>query len=272
MLTKAIDYLDIIKALVLGIVQGFTEFLPVSSSGHLEIINHLMGSGEAIDYDLLMVIIAHLGTAFSIVYVFRKDISDIVLALVKLQKGANLDLSLKIIISMVPAVIIGLSFESQLERLFASEVLVYVGIFLCITALVLWFTPKHNSANGDISFAKSLCIGISQAIAILPGISRSGMTIAAALYLGVDKAKAARFSFLMVLPIIFGKVLLDLASGELVFNKASSLPLLTALLSSFLVGIWACKWMLQIVQKSKLSWFAVYCFILGMVIIVGYYI
>lgn len=264
--------MDIVKALVLGIVQGLTEFLPVSSSGHLEIVNHLMGSGEAIDSDLLMVIIAHLGTAFSIVYVFRKDISAITLSLLKFEQGEELNLALKILISMIPATIVGLLFENQLEALFASETLIYVGIFLCCTAVVLWFTPKTIDKGGRVTLAKSVLVGIAQAVAVLPGISRSGMTISAALYLGVDKAKAARFSFLMVLPIIFGKVILDLASGDLVFNHAATVPLLTVLFSSFIVGIGACKWMLLIVQKSRLSWFAVYCFILGMVIIVGYFI
>ena len=172
---------------------------------------------------------------------------------------------------MVPALIVGLLFESQIEALFESSVLLYVGIFLCITATVLWFTPK-DSKNGQVTYSKAIWIGIAQAIAILPGISRSGMTIAMALFLKVDKSKAARFSFLMVLPVIFGKVILDIISGDLLFNEANTLPLFVALITSFIVGVWACKWMLRIVQKSQLWHFAIYCFIVGAFIIVSHFI
>jgi len=254
--------MDILKAVILGIVQGLTEFLPVSSSGHLEILNHFMPSDGALDSDLTMVVITHLGTALSIVYVFRKDIINILKSLVTFNRNEDFEISMKILLSMIPALFIGLAFEEQIEALFASNTLIYVGIFLCVTALVLWFTPKIKT-EGVITFPKAFGIGIAQAIAILPGISRSGMTIATALYLGIDRVKAARFSFLMLLPVIFGKVILDVAGGELVVNSGNAIILFAALMSSFIVGIVACKWMLKIVQNAKLSYFAIYCFIVG---------
>lgn len=261
---------DIIKAIILGIVQGLTEFLPVSSSGHLEIFNHFMGTGEAIDSDLMMVIITHFGTALSIVYIFRKDILDILTSLIKFKRDEHFYLSIKILLSMLPALFVGLLFEKEIESIFSNDSLLFVGIFLCVTALVLWFTPKME-LKLPISFPKALGIGIAQAIAILPGISRSGMTIASALYLGIDRTRAARFSFLMVLPVIIGKVILDVAGGEMVITSEIAAPLLAALITSFLVGIWACKWMLAIVQKSQLSYFAIYCLIVGLLSIISAY-
>ncbi|MEE9372448.1 MAG: undecaprenyl-diphosphate phosphatase [Saprospiraceae bacterium] len=263
--------MDILKAIILGIVQGLTEFLPVSSSGHLEIVNHFMNSSSRIDSDLTMVIITHLGTALSIVYVFRDDILSILKSLVTFNRNDDFDFSMKILLSMIPALIIGLAFEDFIEDLFASSTLIYVGAFLCITALVLWFTPKENT-NEKVTFPTALGIGVAQAIAILPGISRSGMTIATALYLGVDKARAARFSFLMLLPVIFGKVILDVVGGDLTVTTDQAYPVIAALISSFIVGIWACKWMIQIVKKSNLRYFAIYCLIVGLLVIGSYFV
>ena len=260
--------MDILKAIILGIVQGLTEFLPVSSSGHLEIVNHFFSSGDGLDSDLTMVIITHLGTAFSIIYVFREDILNIIKSLLTFDRNDDFDISMKILLSMIPALIIGLTFENQIEALFASNTLIYVGIFLCMTAIVLWFTPKTNT-EGIVTFPKAFGIGLSQAFAILPGISRSGMTIATALYLGVDKVKAARFSFLMLLPVIFGKVVLDILGGDLVLSSTQLPSISAALVTSFLVGVWACKWMIEIVKKSKLSYFAIYCFVIGAIVILG---
>ena len=254
--------MDILKAIILGIVQGLTEFLPVSSSGHLEIVNHFIGRGEGLDSDLTMVIITHLGTALSIVYVFRNDIIGIIKSILTFNRNEDFELSLKILLSMIPALVIGLAFEYQIEALFATDTLIYVGIFLCITAVILWFTPKYET-KGNVSYPKAFGIGISQAIAILPGISRSGMTIATALYMGVNKSKAARFSFLMLLPVVFGKVILDVAGGDLLLSGSQMPAIIAALVTSFLVGVWACKWMIKIVQSSKLSYFAIYCFIIG---------
>ena len=201
---------DVIKALVLGIVQGLTEFLPVSSSGHLEIANELMGS-QTLESDLTMVILVHVGTAFSILYVFRQDILDLLkgISLTALSEADRF--ILKIVISMIPALIIGLALEDQIDALFSGSIM-WVGVFLIVTALILYFTPgpETTQSKTELTWRDSIVVGISQAIAILPGVSRSGMTIATALYSGVSRESAAKFSFLMVLPVIFGKVLLDI--------------------------------------------------------------
>ncbi len=256
---------DILRALVLGVVQGLTEFLPVSSSGHLEIMNELMGSGSSIDSDLTMVILVHLGTAFSILYVYWSDIKSILMDLLQFKWGEETQISLKILLSMIPAMIIGLLFEDQLEALFSGSI-IWVGIFLTLTGLVLYITPSGISTQkGDkVTFKNALVIGVAQAVAVLPGISRSGMTIASALSLGIDKERAARFSFLMVLPVIFGKVILDISGGDLVLNSDNYIPIIVALVSSFLVGVWACRWMVSLVKNSQLKFFAYYCVIIGL--------
>lgn len=254
---------DIVRALILGIVQGLTEFLPVSSSGHLEIANELMGSNDTIDSDLLMVILVHLGTAFSICYVFRHDIGTIIKDLFQFKNTDSTQLSFKIVLSMIPAIVIGLLFDEQLEILFSGDIL-WVGLFLMFTAIVLYFTPSvAHDTNRDVSYGNAAVVGLAQAVAILPGVSRSGMTIATALYLKVSREKAARFSFLMVLPVIFGKVILDVLSGDLSLSEANWAPIAVSLISSFLVGVWACKWMVNLVKNSQLSYFAYYCFFMG---------
>lgn len=262
---------DVVRALILGIVQGLTEFLPISSSGHLEIINHLLGTTESVDSDLLMVILVHLGTAFSILYVYRKDIYEILVQLFNFDEHSPGRTGWKIALSMIPAVLAGLLLESQIEALFSGSI-VPVGCFLIVTGVVLYFTPSSLNISGSLTFRKAGLIGIAQAIAILPGISRSGMTIATALFAGVRRKEAARFSFLMVLPLILGKVLLDLGSGELVLNATNVVPIAVALLSSFLVGIWACKWMVRLVERSQIHYFAYYCIGLGLLTILLAYL
>lgn len=257
---------DILRSLILGIVQGLTEFLPISSSGHLELINYWMGSTESLDSDLLMIILVHFGTACSILYVFRKDILSIILNLLRPHTESG-RLGWMIALSMVPAAIIGIFFESFLESIFSGTI-IYVGVFLVVTGFVLFFTPKIQRKEGQLNYKNALIIGIAQAIAVLPGISRSGMTIAAGLHLDIDKEKAARFSFLMVLPLIFGKVILDMISGDMVISQTNYIPILTAFVSSFIVGIAACKWMIDIVKRSKIHYFAFYCIAIGLFTIV----
>lgn len=262
---------DILRALILGIVQGLTEFLPVSSSGHLEIANELMSSEHQLNSDLFMVIMVHLGTAFSILFVFRNDILQILKDVFTFKNTESSRLSVQILISMIPALIIGLMFEKKLEELFESSIL-WVGVFLICTAIVLYFTPADRPKNtSQINYSNSFLIGVAQAIAILPGLSRSGMTIASALYLNIGREQAARFSFLMVLPVIFGKIILDIFSGDLMINESNYLSVSVALLSSFLVGVWACKWMIELVKKSQLKYFAYYCFIIGLLTVSYHY-
>lgn len=257
---------DLIRSILLGILQGLTEFLPVSSSGHLEILNHLVGSAKGIDSDFTMVLLVHLGTALSILYVYRDDIFQIIKSLISGKWNEDTKLIVQIIISMMPALIIGLAFEERIEALFQGGIW-HVGAFLIFTGLVLWITPKIKNDDSRLNYKMAMLIGLAQAVAILPGVSRSGMTIAAALMLGVGKKEAARFSFLMVLPVIIGKSILDLLSGDISLSGGSGVTVGLALLTSFLVGVIACKWMISIVQKSKIQYFAYYCFAVGIVVL-----
>ena len=254
---------DVIKALILGVIQGLTEFLPVSSSGHLEIANELMGS-QTLESDLTMVVLVHVGTAFSILYVFRQDILDLLRGISLTTLSSADRFILKIGLSMIPALIIGLAMEDQIDALFSGSIM-WVGVFLIFTALILYFTPGPDTSQSktELTWRDSIVVGVSQAIAILPGVSRSGMTIATALYSGVSRESAAKFSFLMVLPVIFGKVLLDVVGGDLSVSSVNMWPVIAALVSSFVVGVWACKWMVSIVKNSKLKYFSYYCAIVG---------
>jgi len=260
---------EILRSVLLGIIQGLTEFLPVSSSGHLEIFNALFGGDQGLDSDFTMVLLVHLGTAMSIVWVFWKDIVDIVKGIFTFDKNnEEVKLAGEIIVSMIPALVIGLLFEERIEAMFEGGIM-HIGFFLLVTGAVLWITPQLEDKSTGIGWKKAFLIGIAQAVAIMPGISRSGMTIAAALLLGSGKKEAARFSFLMVLPVIFGKMILDLLSGDLQIDAGNMTSIMAALVTSFLVGVLACRWMISIVRNSKLQYFAIYCGIIGLLVIAG---
>ncbi len=262
------NYLD---ALILGAVQGLTEFLPVSSSGHLEIGKALLGDQSIPEESLLFTVVVHFATALSTIIVFRKDILEIFQGLFQFKWNEEFKYSLKIILSMVPAVFIGLVFSDQLESLFSGDIL-FVGFMLIITALLLWLADKAKKNTKKVSFQNAFVIGVAQTIAILPGISRSGATIATSVLLGIDRARAARFSFLMVVPLILGKMAKDILSGEITTETANLGILLAGFAAAFVFGIIACTWMIAIVKKSKLSYFAIYCFVIGVIsIIFGYY-
>lgn len=252
----------------MGLIQGLTEFLPVSSSGHLEIFNALAGARDALDSDFTMVLLVHLGTALSIIWVYRDDIWNLIRKGLTPEMNEEKHFIGQIIISMMPALIIGLAFEDQIESLFEGGI-IHVGIFLVITGMILWLTPNIGDQSQKMTWKLALLIGIAQAVAILPGISRSGMTIAAALMLGVGKKEAARFSFLMVLPVIFGKMLLDFLSGDFQLTADNTLPIIVALITSFVVGVLACQWMIRIVQKSQLRYFAIYCALAGLIVAIS---
>src|SRR6056297_745035 len=252
--------MSIIEAILLGIIQGLTEFLPVSSSGHLELGKAILGDNSVPEESLLFTVILHFATALSTIVVFRKDVWEIISGLLQFQWNEESQFSVKIIISMLPAVFVGLFFEEQLEALFGGNVM-FVGFMLLITAVLLYFADKAKDTNKKVRFGSALIIGISQAIAMLPGISRSGATISTSVLLGVDKSKSARFSFLMVVPLIFGKIAKDLMSGELSFNGGNNMALGAGFLAAFIAGFAACTWMINLVKKSKLTYFAIYCFI-----------
>jgi len=255
-----------IEALILGIIQGLTEFLPVSSSGHLEIAKVLFGDNTLPEESLTFTVVLHFATALSTMVIFRKEVFEIIKGLFRFQWNDETKFTLKIIISMIPATIIGLMFEKQLEAFFNGNLLM-VGFMLLITALLLLLADKAKNTNKTVSYKNSFIIGISQAIAMLPGISRSGATISTSVLLGVDREKAARFSFLMVVPLIFGKVAKDLMGGEINIQSENIGSMGLGFIAAFISGLIACTWMISLVKKSKLYYFAIYCFIVGIIAI-----
>lgn len=254
--------METIDAIILGIIQGLTEFLPVSSSGHIELTKAILGDGLMAEQSLLFTIVLHFATALSTVVVFYKDIIDLFKGLFAFKKNEQSLYVLKIVVSMIPAVIVGLLFEEQLSALFTSNVLL-VGLMLVITAILLILTDRAAKSDRSISIKSSGIIGIAQAIAMLPGISRSGATIATAVLLKTDRTKAARFSFLMVIPLIFGKISKDALSGDIVFNSADTTAVMAGFIAAFIFGLIACKWMISLVRKSKLHYFGYYCAAVG---------
>ena len=255
-----------LETLILGIIQGLTEFLPVSSSGHLELVKAIFGSDYEQQQGLLVTITLHAATAFSTIFVFRKDIVMILSDLLRFKRGESLNFSLKIILSMIPAVIIGLFFEDFIASLFVGKIAL-VAVMLMITALLLFLADRVNENNKELNYSNTFYIGVIQAIAILPGISRSGATIALAVLLKIDRNKAARFSFLMVIPLILGSMAKSVMDGDLSQDSTALLPLLVGFVSAFITGVFACRWMVTLVKKSQLKYFSFYCFAVGVLAI-----
>ena len=260
--------MDVLNAIILGIIQGLTEFLPVSSSGHLEIFKVILGDNKLPNESLLMTVILHFATACSTIVVFKDDIKDLILGLFSFEKNDSFWFSVKIILSMVPAVFVGFFFESEIESLFNGN-LTIVGSMLILTGALLFLADKAKPSEKKISFSSSLLVGIAQAIAIIPGISRSGATISTAVILGIDKENAAKFSFLMVVPLIIGKVIKDITSAETIVNNESFFPLIIGFVFAFITGMIACKWMIKLVKNSKLKYFSIYCFLIGIFSIIS---
>lgn len=260
--------MDVLNAIILGIIQGLTEFLPVSSSGHLEIFKVVLGDNKLPNESLLMTVILHFATACSTIVVFKDDIKDLILGLFSFEKNDSFWFSVKIILSMVPAVFVGFFFESEIESLFNGN-LTIVGAMLILTGALLFLADKAKPSEKKISFSSSLLVGIAQAIAIVPGISRSGATISSAVILGIDKENAAKFSFLMVVPLIIGKVIKDITCAETIINNESFLPLIIGFVFAFITGMIACKWMIKLVKNSKLKYFSIYCFLVGIFSIIS---
>jgi undecaprenyl-diphosphatase len=259
--------MEVFESIILGIIQGLTEFLPVSSSGHLELGKAILGDNSVPKESLLFTVVLHFATALSTMVVFRKDIFDISKGLFAFKWNDDTKFIAKIIVSMLPAVVIGLFFEEELEQLFGGNILL-VGWMLIITAILLFLADKAKNTDKKVSFKNAFIIGISQAIAMIPGISRSGATISTSVLLGSDKTKAARFSFLMVVPLIFGKIIKDLYSSNLSFENQNVTALSFGFVAAFISGLFACTWMIALVKKSKLSYFAIYCVIVGVIAIV----
>lgn len=254
--------MSLLEALILGIIQGITEFLPVSSSGHLQIGAAILGIEST--NNLLFTIIVHGATVLSTIIVFWKEIISIFKGLFKFKLNEETKLVIYIVISMIPVGIVGLFFESKLEAFFDGQI-VFVASMLMLTGFLLLATNylKAKGASGNLSYTKASIIGIAQAIAVLPGISRSGATIATGLILGVDKEKATRFSFLMVIPPILGATLLkvkDLIEQPILHSQISNTALAVGFIAALVFGILACRWMINIVKKGSLVYFAYYCF------------
>jgi undecaprenyl-diphosphatase len=259
--------MDTIEAIILGIVQGLTEFLPVSSSGHLEIVKAIFGNEDVGESSMMTTVVLHFATALSTIVIFRKDVAEILKGLFRFKKNDELMFSLKIILSMIPAAFVGFFFDEVIDSFFNSQILL-VGFMLLITGLILFLADKAKNTNKNVSFKSAFIIGIAQAIAILPGISRSGATIGTSVLLGIDREKSARFSFLMVVPLIFGKIAKDLLDGAYTGDSMPVLSLSLGFVAAFITGLIACTWMISIVKKSKLTYFSMYCFVLGTIAIV----
>ena len=258
--------MDVINAIILGVIQGLTEFLPVSSSGHLEIAKAILGEEKIGQESMLMTVVLHFATALSTIVIFRKDLIELFLGLCQFKNNDSFQFSLKIVLSMIPAALVGVLFNDEIEALFGGG-LTLVGGMLLLTGLLLFLADKAKSSKKNVGIKESILIGVSQAIAIFPGISRSGATISTSVLLGIDKEKSARFSFLMVVPLIFGKMAKDILSGEITITNDHFLSLLAGFLFAFFTGIFACKWMIKLVKNSQLKYFAYYCFAIGGIVI-----
>lgn len=251
------------EAILLGIVQGITEFLPVSSSGHLALFTAILGNDQLPADNFLFTILLHAATAIATIIVFRKDIVEILIGIFNKEQPQSRAFIRYIVVSMIPAVVIGLFFEAQITALFKTN-LVLVGAMLCLTAVLLFFTDKASNKKQPITYKIALLIGIAQAVAILPGISRSGATIAVALLIGVNRPQAARFSFLMVIPLILGSMVKSILDQGTAANiSIDILTLSVGFLAALVSGVLACTWMIALVKRSKLSYFAIYCLVVG---------
>ena len=258
--------MDYLESILLGVIQGLTEFLPISSSGHLEISKAILGNTLSNKESLLFTIVLHSATAFSTIFFFRKDLLNIFKGIFLKNYNESHDFSISILISMIPAVLVGLFFEETINSLFDGN-LILVGSMLYITALLLFLSDFLKLKKNEISFKNSFLIGLSQAIAILPGISRSGATIASAVILGIEREQAARFSFIMVIPLILGSMAKSILDHGMSFENFDLISLILGFLSAFITGLFACKWMILLVKKSKLYYFSIYCCIVGSIII-----
>lgn len=262
--------MDTLQAFILGLIQGLTEYLPVSSSGHLTIVSNLFGiNGEE---NLAFTVAVHVATVLSTLVIFWKQIVWLFKDLFKFQWNEGTRYVACIVVSMIPVGIVGVFFKDYVEDIFGSGLLV-VGCMLLLTAFLLAFSYySHPRQKEKIGFFDAFIIGIAQACAVMPGLSRSGSTIATGLILGNKKESLAQFSFLMVIPPILGEALLDVmkASKEglsAVAGDISATSLIVGFITAFIFGCLACKWMVNIVKKGKLIYFAVYCAIVGLITI-----
>lgn len=259
------------QAVILGLLQGLTEFLPVSSSGHLAIGREILGVEAS--GDLVFEVAVHAATVLATIVVFWKPIVQLFRGLFKFKYNDETDYVFKIIVSMVPVFVVGMFFKDWVEALFSS--LLVVGIALMVTALLLFFSdrkPARPAAEGSqarngISYLQAFLVGVGQAFAVIPGLSRSGTTISTGLLCGVKREVVAQFSFLMVLVPILGEAFLDLTGGDFAASSIGVLPLVLGFAAAFASGLFACKAMIALVKRAQLKWFALYCAIVGLVVV-----
>lgn len=260
------------QALILGLVQGLTEFLPVSSSGHLAIGRELLGVEAA--EDLVFEVAVHAATVLATLIVFRKEIARLFKGLFKFRMNDETDYILKICVSMIPVFVVGMFFKDFVESIFSS--LAVVGVALVVTAALLFFSdrgslgkPREVESRNGISYLQALIVGVGQALAVVPGLSRSGTTIATGLLAGVRRENVAQFSFLMVIVPILGEAFLDVVGGDMAASSIGIVPLLTGFIAAFVSGLFACRVMIALVKKAKLKWFALYCALVGLAVIIS---
>lgn len=252
------------EALIFGLVQGLTEFLPVSSDGHLEIVKYFFGG---IEESFLFSVVVHGATVLSILAVFWKDILRLVAGVFKFTMNDEKAYALKLIVSMIPVAIVGFALRDWVETLFVADMDI-TGSFLLVTALFLVLGHFVRKRDKPITYGGAFLMGIAQALAVLPGLSRSGSTIATGLMLGNSKDELARFSFLMVIVPIIGANFMQLITTETEAVNVVLFPLIVAFIAAFVSGYAACRWMINIVRKGNLGWFALYCLIVGLVLII----
>lgn len=264
--------MEILEAIILGAVQGLTEFLPVSSSGHLQLAKELLG--VEIEENLTFDITLHAATVLSTIVVLWSEIWWLIKGI--FSRGMNDEKSyfLKLMVSMIPIGIVGFMFKDEIDAMLGSDyIMVVVGAMLLLTALLLSFAyyarPRQKES---ISYRDAFVVGCAQAVAAMPGLSRSGSTIATGILLGNNKAAVATFSFLMVLAPIMGQALLDVVDGGLATSSIGMWPLVAGFVTSFVVGCLACRYMINIVKRGKLIWFALYCAVVGVVAIASYFV
>lgn len=269
--------MNILESIILGVVQGLTEFLPVSSSGHLQIAKALLG--VEIPDNLTFDVTLHVATVLSTIVVLHKEVLSLLKGVCRFQYNEQTQYMLKILLSMIPVGIVGFALEDQINAMLASpSILVIVGAMMLFTALLLTFaTYAKPRQKESISYGNAFIIGIGQALASMPGLSRSGTTIATGLLLGNKKESVAQFSFLMVIIPILGKAFLDIISGDMSgsIGGAEGIGigvLIAGFVAAFVAGAFACRFMIEIVKRSKLVWFAIYCAVVGCISIISYFV
>ena len=260
-----------LQAFILGIVQGLTEFLPVSSSGHLAIGKAILGIEPA--GDLMFEVTVHAATVLSTIFVFRKQIWKLLCGLFKFKYNDETDYIAKLVVSMIPVLIVGVFFKDWVEAAFGS--MLVVGLALVVTAMLLTFSDwkakrvvEVKEYRNGISFWQALVVGVGQAFAVIPGLSRSGTTISTGLLCGVKRESMAQFSFLMVLVPILGEMFLDIVGGDFAASSVGVLPLIIGFIAAFFSGLFACKVMIALVRKAQLKWFGLYCAIVGLLVLI----